>query len=490
MIVAVCKYLNPWNIRWSTEKLQLPDLTLSAPLVQSVLHQMCRFRRCCARQSWHQQCCRRCRLPERSDIFNRLSERLFCLRCVFGSLAVLLLAVVVLMRIQTGSLTHKPYLDSIGIGATIWGVFFIYKFLATFGPPEPPSQFPPEVLEAQVRQVFETSDDVPSCLRRFCSPFKLRLLTFLVILCRFLFNVYSITSRVWYLEREQLPKESDLEKEANPYIHVIAWIEFPIMAGGLVLMTSHFVVAVCPSISSFVATAFPDLDVHHPSAKSLMFVNMALPTLGGFSTLRALKIARSKKKEIKQIWKKTGSGEPRPACQCTADCLTKVFMTVLKVIECLILIIVGSLALLVKSFQVLAPIFVTGTIFAWTWRQTLTFLAFANNVSATVDNWEGDCSRSLKLEMIQLQIKPRNPDAFLTNLMTILGRRLREVYGFLPGFIILCTVSKEDFDRLIEQLGYQRPQGGPRNMEMERLAENPPPFRSQELRQRLLPELD
>lgn len=123
------------------------------------------------------------------------------------------------------------------------------------------------------------------------------------------------------------------------------------MVVGLVLMMSHFVIAVCPSISR---AFYPDL--RDPSAKSFMFLNTALPTLAGFSALRALKIGGPKNawKEVGRVWEEmravgaTTEDEGHTVCGHTAR---RCCMTGLKVIECLILFLVGVVALCVKIFQ-------------------------------------------------------------------------------------------------------------------------------------------
>eukprot|EP00438_Fugacium_kawagutii_P023587 Skav205943 [mRNA] locus=scaffold442:42772:43974:+ [translate_table: standard] len=359
-----------------------------------------------------QGCCqRRCHLPRRRVIPN------ICIRCIFGSLAVLLLAVAVPLRIQTGSSTHKPYLDSIGIGATIWGVFFIYKFLATFGPPETLDPLPCELSEDAVSSVFEAN--ALSC----SSPFTVRVLKFVILLGRLALNASFITIKFW-----SLPDRNPSEK-GNASKHAIAWFEFPLMLLGLVLMTSYFVIAVCPSISGLIARVSP-LGWNNPSDRSFMFLHKALLMGARFSALRTVPMA---KPTIEGVWKETGGA----------------FATVLKSFECCIVVPVAVVAVYVKVFQVdFVPY---STPFNWTPKQILTFAGFVNNLAGLQGCWEGDSSLCQKRAIIQSKFEG-NPDTMLNDLVAMLGERLRSIYGFVPGFVKLCTVSVKDLCDLMKQL--------------------------------------
>ena len=328
------------------------------------------------------------------------------LAILFGSLGVCLLVWVLPHSIKEVPSTHQRYLDSLGIGAAIWGTMFMIVFLFVAF-----VQLPEEVVELfqgdygtseeEVLEVFGKYEETLSWWK-ILSPFG-RVAQFLILLGMAALNVTFVTSNFL-----SLPKRDPTET-ANMSKYFVAWLESPMVIVFGCLTMALFMQAGCsgqPDVAGMV--------------KCLRFT-------GSFSALRTLQMASpiNAMNEILETYRNKGLA-----------------MAAVSFLRLSFFAPVAVMAVLVKLSQV---DFATETIVdRWTPFEFLAFAAFINNLAGL----RGDISKERKLAIFKSR-DSRDPEAVLDVWEKQLGTTLQKLYGFLPALVLMGTLSVDDVCQLL-----------------------------------------
>lgn len=338
----------------------------------------------------------------------RLRQKQRILLIFFGSLGLCLLVWVLPRCIKEVPSTHQRYLDSLGIGAAIWGTMFMLVFLFVAF-----VQLPEEVVELfegdygtseqEVLEVFGTYEEAFSWWK-ILSPFG-RVAQFLILLGMAALNVTFVTSNF-----VSLPKRDPAET-ANMSKYFVAWLESPMVIGFGCLTMALFMHAACS----------------RQEAPALVGMMKCLRFTSRFSALLSLQMASpiNAMNEILETYRNKGLA-----------------MAAVSFLRVSFFAPVAVMAVLVKLSQV---DFATETIVdRWTAFEFLAFAAFINNLAGL----RGDIAKERKLAIFKSQ-DSRDPEAVLEVWEKQLATTMMKLYGFTPTLVLIATLSVDDVCHLL-----------------------------------------